>query len=107
MRAAAGEFVSSHENADYYPAFEAVTLSDRAVACGHGQLHVNDEFVGRVAADFLSAYAPDFRQEPTDSNEAAYIIANPDVAEAIRENRLESGFQHWMNTGRSEGRPLR
>ena len=37
-------------------------------------------------------------------NEAAYLAANPDVAAAIGQPGVESGYQHYINFGQNEGR---
>jgi hypothetical protein len=39
-------------------------------------------------------------------NEAAYLNANPDVARAIGQPGVESGYQHYINYGQNEGRNL-
>lgn len=49
-------------------------------------------------------------EEPaTDKNfdEAAYLLANPDVTKAVREGTFESGRSHFESFGRHEGRMLR
>jgi hypothetical protein len=40
-------------------------------------------------------------------NEADYLDANPDVLAAVQSLHIESGFDHWMRSGKQEGRPLR
>jgi len=40
-------------------------------------------------------------------NEQAYLAANPDVAAAVAEGRMESGYHHYMTFGQYEGRLLR
>jgi hypothetical protein len=37
-------------------------------------------------------------------NEAAYLAANPDVARAIGQPGVKSGYQHYVNFGQNEGR---
>ena len=52
---------------------------------------------------------PDIMEEPaTEKNfdEAAYLLANPDVAQAVREDKFESGRSHFEVFGRQEGRML-
>jgi tetratricopeptide (TPR) repeat protein len=41
---------------------------------------------------------------PMEFDEAWYVSNNPDVAEAIKEGRLQRGFDHYLSHGRSEGR---
>lgn len=45
----------------------------------------------------------------TDANfkESEYLLANPDVAKAVREGRFISGLQHFSEFGKSERRRLR
>lgn len=54
--------------------------------------------------------------EPTDSrttttgekfDERAYLMANPDVAQAVRDGSVSSGWQHFVTYGYREGRNLR
>ena len=33
-----------------------------------------------------------------------YLEMNPDVAKAVKEGKLQSGFQHWNENGKREGR---
>lgn len=37
--------------------------------------------------------------------EAAYLAANPDIAEGVRKGHWDSGLLHWFRHGRWEGRP--
>ena len=52
------------------------------------------------------ASAPDEAEEPIDPgfNEAAYLRAFPDIADAVRRGSLPSGLAHYRMTGRIEGR---
>ena len=36
-----------------------------------------------------------------------YLDLNPDVLQAVLSGQVASGYQHWVNCGSSEGRPLR
>lgn len=109
LRAAAGAFEARHDDVDYFPSYEIVTLSPRTYAYGPDCLHVSDRIVGHVMEQFMQAYlgeaAP--RLAPADFTELAYLDANPDVEDAVRSGALSSGFEHWRHTGRDEGRPLR
>lgn len=42
-----------------------------------------------------------------DFDEAGYLSANPDVAQAVRAGRIKSGRQHFDKFGRAEGRSMR
>ncbi|MCM2292765.1 hypothetical protein NAC44_10565 [Allorhizobium sp. BGMRC 0089] len=37
-------------------------------------------------------------------DEDAYLLANPDVSQAVAEKAISSGFDHFLNYGRDEGR---
>ena len=37
-------------------------------------------------------------------NEAAYLADNPEVAQAVAEGTFASGFDHYLKSGRAEGR---
>jgi hypothetical protein len=39
-------------------------------------------------------------------NERAYLRCNPDVARAVAQGRMQSGFMHYQGYGRREGRRL-
>jgi GT2 family glycosyltransferase/glycosyltransferase involved in cell wall biosynthesis len=41
---------------------------------------------------------------PADFDEDAYLFLNPDIAAAIEQGLLPSGYSHWISTGRKEGR---
>lgn len=42
---------------------------------------------------------------PASFNEQGYLEANPDIAEAVKTGRLQSGYLHYLRYGYSEGRP--
>lgn len=43
---------------------------------------------------------------PPSFDEASYLVANPDVGEAVAAGTFRSGFQHWLAHGRRERRLL-
>ena len=45
------------------------------------------------------------RLPPPGWRESAYLAANPDVAAAVRDGLLPSGYEHYVRFGRAEGRP--
>jgi glycosyltransferase involved in cell wall biosynthesis len=51
------------------------------------------------------------KTEPTapdpDFDELTYLDLNPDVLQAVLNGQIASGYQHWLNCGSTEGRPLR
>jgi glycosyltransferase involved in cell wall biosynthesis len=44
------------------------------------------------------------RDIPAEFDEDAYLFLNPDIAAAVDRGSLESGYSHWVATGRKEGR---
>ncbi|WP_449235925.1 hypothetical protein [Azospirillum doebereinerae] len=42
---------------------------------------------------------------PPGWRESAYLAANPDIAAAVREGRMASGYAHYVQSGRAENRP--
>lgn len=63
----------------------------------------------RVALDLWlpRAERPPFaigRTPPSEWQERAYLAANPDVADAVRDGIFESGYEHFRMAGLREGR---
>ncbi|XKH39424.1 hypothetical protein ACIU1J_31660 [Azospirillum doebereinerae] len=42
---------------------------------------------------------------PPGWRESGYLAANPDVAAAVRDGRMSSGYAHYLQSGRAENRP--
>ena len=57
QRAAVEAFVRRHDNVDYFPSYESVTLSDRRRAWREDGAHVSDELVRVNVLRMLEAYA--------------------------------------------------
>jgi GSCFA family len=108
LRAAADDAVRPYANADYYPSYEAITVSHRRLTYNAGDdLHVLDSAVRAVAAHFLEAYGAGGETPDQEFVELDYLWANPDVHDAVVQARIASGYEHWLAYGRAEGRPLR
>lgn len=107
LRAVAGDFVRDKADAEYYPSYEMVTVSDRCLAYERDELHVEYGVVGTITEDFLARFGIGTGAPNTEFREGWYLMANPDVRAAVAEQRFRSGYQHWLQRGRSEGRPLR
>ena len=58
QRAAVEAFVLRHDNVDYFPSFEAVTLSERDLVFQRDNRHVEPAAVSQIVDRFLRAYAP-------------------------------------------------
>ena len=89
QRAALEAFVAAHPGVDYFPSYEAVTLSDPAIAWTQGDLrHVNPALVQRIMDTVLQAYlhagpapapaAP--LPGPVDPDAKAEVAAVPEAA---------------------------
>jgi hypothetical protein len=61
QRAAVETFVTAHENVDYFPSYETVTLTDRRLAFESDNRHVQAGVVARIVDRFLRAYSPDLQ----------------------------------------------
>lgn len=108
LRAAAGAFEAAHDDVDYFPSYEIATLSERSFAYAPDCLHVSDQIVGQIMGVFIGAYLGNAmpRLAPDSFTELGYLDANPDVEDAVRTGQFASGFEHWMQHGRTEGRAL-
>jgi hypothetical protein len=105
LRVAAEAFASNHNDVDYFPTFDMISMSPRALAYEADCLHVTDQAVGQAVRQFVGLYMQK-DVEPIPFNELAYLTANPDVDAAVRSGSLESGFEHWLQHGRAEGRAI-
>ncbi len=104
--AAAQLFNLDHEDVDYFPSYELVTLSPRDHAYGPDCLHVTNAVVGGVMEQFLRAYMGGGLAAAPGFVDLAYLEANPDVEEAVRAGDFVSGYDHWLQFGQQEGRAL-
>lgn len=107
LRVVAETFAESHEDVDYFPSYEMISMAPRRKAFHQDCLHVADRSVGLIIDQFVRAYIPDAAPVAEFSTETAYLVANPDIDERVRSGEFESGFEHWQSAGRDEGRLLR
>ncbi len=108
LRAAAEDSTAGYAGVQYYPSYEAITVSHRSLAYNAGDdLHVLDSAVQRVAAAFLATYGIAGEREHPEFVEMDYLFANPDVHQAVLDQHFVSGYAHWLAHGRAEGRALR
>ena len=54
----------------------------------------------------MTAYTLEALATDENFDEEAYLLANPDVADAVRKNLMESGRQHFEAFGKKEGRRI-
>jgi hypothetical protein len=106
LRAAAGAFAARHDDVDYFPSYEMVSLTARATAYGEDCLHVSDAVVRQVMHAFLDEYIGSTAEPYEGFTEFGYFEANPDVEDAVRRGEYASGFEHWLEHGLSEGRRI-
>jgi hypothetical protein len=108
LRAAAEDASRPYANVDYYPSYEAITISNRSLTYNAGDdLHVLDAAVRAVTAHFLASYGAGGDVEHPEFVELDYLFANPDVHQAVLDQQFPSGYEHWLAHGRAEGRLLR
>jgi GSCFA family len=108
LRAAAEDSARGYDNVDYFPSYEAVTVSDRALTYNAGDdLHVLNSAVEAIATHFLETYGAGGAAPHPEFVEIDYLYANPDVHQAVLDQRFASGYEHWLAHGRAEGRRLR
>ncbi len=106
LRVAAESFCRRHDDVDYFPSFEMVTVRDHSKAYQADCLHVLPEVVRDVVGTAIRTYF-DIADTPyPDFHEGSYLTANPDIDKRVRAGDLESGYHHWLAVGREEGRPL-
>jgi Flp pilus assembly protein TadD len=72
LRAAAEEFVAAHDNVDYFPSYEMVTLSDRSHAFKDDFIHVREEMVGRIMDHAIARYVTGGKVDDTQVDLAQY-----------------------------------
>ncbi len=59
QRAACQAFVARHDNVDYFPSYEIVTLGDREVVYERDNVHVSNSTVAHIVDQVLASYSPD------------------------------------------------
>lgn len=107
LRAVAGDVARSRPNVEYFPAYELVTMGDRASAYMEDQLHVSLSMQELVGATFLETFGITIPRPHPEYNEAEYLQANGDVKAAVVRGHFGSGYEHWLQYGRREDRSLR
>jgi tetratricopeptide (TPR) repeat protein len=64
QRAACQAFVARHDNVDYFPSFEIVTMSHREFVYERDNIHVSNSTVAYIVDSVLAAYAPEVEFQP-------------------------------------------
>lgn len=83
QRAAAEVFSARHDNVDYFPSYEIVTLSGRALAYEADNIHVTRPAVQHIMAMVLNAYAPGSNNEAPAPQGKPVSPASPPKTQAI------------------------
>ena len=107
LRAVASDAVRDRANAEYFPAYEMITVTDRDRAYAPDESHVTEDAGEEIVSAFMSTFGLREDRDNPAFREKEYLRANPDVRQAVAEGRMESGYAHWVTYGRAEGRPLR
>jgi len=90
QRAAVSAFAARHENVNYFPSYESVTLSDRSRAWDSDQAHASDEIVRYNVLAMMGAYVEGEQRTAAGSDEAPASRADA-AAEAMElMNRAEA-----------------
>jgi len=90
---------------DFDEVFYLETYPDIAQSVGEGVFPSGYEHYLRHGRAEGRLGIPPLRVEiPADFDESWYLREYPDIAAAVQKGRLASGYQHWVETGRTEGR---
>lgn len=93
QRAAAGAAVLRHDNVDYFPSYEIVTLTDRKVAFTIDNIHVNRDIVAEIMRRVVEYYVPALQVEDASeerpADEASRDPFNPSAILGEGYNALE------------------
>lgn len=91
QRAAVEEFWRCHDNVDYFPSFESITLSDRSAAFEADFRHVTPAAVGVNISSMAAHYMPDETRAWAHLSEAlAKVHEKCGDVEAAKEHRREA-----------------
>lgn len=88
LRAAVEAFHLNHQNVDYYPSYESITLSERRTAWGDDNRHVLDNIVGVNITKVAMAYA-----ETDDDTQASYYYHLARVYEL--DEKIEQAIKYY------------
>jgi tetratricopeptide (TPR) repeat protein len=64
QRAACQAFVARHDNVDYFPSYEIVTMSDRELVYERDNVHIGGSTVAYIVDQVLANYTPDLKFKP-------------------------------------------
>ena len=103
QRAACQAFIARHENVDYFPSYEIVTMSDRELVYEKDNVHVGSSTVAYIVDQVLGQYAPDLefkparvatprsrREDAEDKHLDLFVVAKHHFAEGELDKALEA-----------------
>lgn len=94
QRAALDCFVCAHDNVDYFPSFEPITLSDRRFAFEADNRHVQAGVVAQIVDRFMAMYAPDAQfQASTHALQESGVATAKDFAISGKLHQDEGKYQ--------------
>ena len=83
QRAACQAFVARHDNVDYFPSYEIVTMSHRELVYERDNVHIGGSTVAYIVDQVLGAYTPDLEFTPAK-------VATPKTRRAdVEDNHLD------------------
>lgn len=107
QRAAVAAFVARHDNVNYFPSYESVTLSDRARAWDEDQAHASDEMVRYNVLAMMGAYVEGGAGHTARADSAAEAMDLMRRAEAAEsEGRMDeamASYREAVAVGPREG----
>ncbi len=106
QRAAVEAFVRRHDNVDYFPSYESVTLSDRRRAWRADGAHVSDELVRLNVLRMLEAYGEggaDLDKAERSTRAFAHVQAAREAVKAGRAKAAHACYRAAVEDGPEEG----
>ncbi|MGH7026584.1 GSCFA domain-containing protein [Brevundimonas sp.] len=91
QRAACREFSSAHNDVDYFPSYEVVTLTERKLAFEVDNIHVRHAVVAQIMETVIAAYCPGLVQPKADAPRLTTLKAHEvAAAKAFKRGQYEA-----------------
>lgn len=101
IRSACGVVADRNESVDYFPSYEIVTLTKEPSIWGDDQLHIKDDFVGKIVSQLLNAYA----EKGEVTKEAWVLIRSGAIDDALALLRNEDSPEAFCLVGLCTSKP--
>ena len=121
QRAACQAFIARHDNVDYFPSYEIVTMSDRELVFEKDNVHVGSSTVAYIVDQVLSQYTPELefkhakvgtprsrREDAEDKHLDLFVVAKHhlvegdlDKAQASCEEAIERFYDQMSDSDRN------